>query len=316
MPGLLALASAEDPALRAGAAAALCLLPENLLAIEGLATLLDDSDHAVRLAAYEGAAAAGSRLVDRLPVESLDGVKFLIDRVPSERPMVLAIPRGTPRLVLFGPRTGFVPPVFDADPAGSLLIATPTGFAQALTGLRAGDTAFLPATGRTEAREGPSGPVAEALDATGEAVSLSLGAEADAFTRALPVGATGGPPVTLRCRVVDAERQTLELLGLEPGLDSMPLSVFHRGVSGDEARTERVQPRLAALAWFLAHRPTMDNPQEGLDLTFGRTVEVLDRLARRGAFPAPLIVERNPLADEIAAVEEAAPEPRRDAAEG
>ena len=311
VPGLAELTRDPDPAVRAAAGEALALLPDHMHAVEALAALLDDADRAVRVAAYEAAAASGSRLVDRLAVEDLDGVKFLIDRVPSGRPMVLAVPRDTPRLVLFGPQTGFAPPVFDADPAGVLFIRTPTGFAQALAGLRAGDTAFLPAVGRTEAREGPSGPVAEALDASGAAVSLRLGEAAEAFEQALPL-TRGDRPFTLRCRVIDPERETLELLGVEPGLGTMPLSVFHRNAEGG-AHTERVQPTVAALAWFLAHRPTMDSPQEGLDLSFSRTVGVLDRLSRSGALPAPMALLENPLVAEIAEVEGAAPTPRRDA---
>ncbi len=304
VPGLLAVAGDPSSATRAAAAVSLSLLSRNLRATEGLRRLLDDDEPEVRLAAYEAAAASGNQLVERTPVEDLDGVKFLIDRVPSERPWVLAIPRDTPRLVIFGAQTGFSPPVFDADPAGSLLIRTATGFGQALQGLRTGDTAFLPAVARTQIRE----TTAEAVDARGDIVSLELAGAADAFRDALPLamGVDGGRPVTLRCRVVDAERQTLELLGVEPGLTAMPLSVFYRPTGpGDdnEARTERVSPTVAALAWFLAHRPTMSSPQEGLNLSFGRTVNVLDRLARADALPAPMRLLDNPLAADIAAAE-------------
>ncbi|BAM04041.1 flagellar basal body P-ring protein FlgI [Phycisphaera mikurensis] len=302
---LASLAASGDPATRRAAAASLALLPDDLRATEALAGLLDDADDGVRIAAYE-AVAGGSALVERTAVENLDGVKFLIDRVPAERPLVLAIPRGVPRLVIFGPQTGFTPPVFDADPAGALLIRTPTSFAQAMSGLRDGDTAFLPAVGRTQVRDGAEGPVAEALDAEGAILSVELGGAAEAFASALPLGGSaGGVPATLRCRVEDAGRGTVSLLGLEPGLGSMPLSIFYRGPGGEGATTERVAPTVAALAFFLAHRPTMGTPQEGLDLSYGRTVSVLERLARGGSMPSPMRLLDNPLAARVAEAEAA-----------
>lgn len=306
VPGLLAMAAESDPAERRLAAEALSRLPDNLRATEGLRQLIDDDDESVRLAAYQAAAASGSPLIERLAVEDLDGLKFIIERVPSDKPLVLAVPQGIPRLVLFGLQSGFRPPVFDTDPRASLLIRTPTDFAQALNGLRDGDTAFLPAVARTSSRTGPSGPAAEALDATGGIVSLALGngEAAAAFEELLPVanGGASGRPVTLRCRVVNADLEIFELLGVEPGLSSMPLSVFHRPDDG-EPRIERVQPSVAALTWYLAHRPSMQSPQEGLNLSFSRSINVLDRLARGGFLEAPMRLLPNEIASEIAEAE-------------
>ena len=63
-------------------------------------------------------------------------------------------------------------------------------------------------------------------------------------------------------------------------------------------RTDRHQlvPTVAALAYVLAHAPTLDQPQTGYDLTYGQVADALYQLARQNAIPADVEIDRSTLA--------------------
>lgn len=102
----------EDPVIRARAADALVHLPSSLQGAQTLRRLLDDNDTRVRLAAYESLARINDRtILDRFPVGDGTEVKFLIDRLPSSKPLVYVTQEAVPRLVIFGEDLGFKTPM-------------------------------------------------------------------------------------------------------------------------------------------------------------------------------------------------------------
>ena len=101
------LADYGDPTVRTRVAGALVHLPKSLRGSAALRRLLDDRVTPVRVAAYESLAKNRDPLVDRVPVRGVNGLKFVIDRVSSSRPMVLITQEEYPRLVLFGSQMGF-----------------------------------------------------------------------------------------------------------------------------------------------------------------------------------------------------------------
>jgi Flagellar P-ring protein/HEAT repeats len=109
------LAGHEDPAVRARVAGALALLPRSLKGAGTLTRLLDDKDTSVRVAAYESLATINDRLITNGRVvvsdESGTGVKYIIDTIPSETPLVYISQIGVPRIVIFGQNVGFKSPV-------------------------------------------------------------------------------------------------------------------------------------------------------------------------------------------------------------
>ncbi len=101
------LADHPDLKVRQRVAEALVHLPSSLRGAAALRRLLDDPAREVRIAAYQSLASNHDPLVDRVPVRGVHGLKYVIDRVSSERPMVLITQEDYPRLVLFGPQLGF-----------------------------------------------------------------------------------------------------------------------------------------------------------------------------------------------------------------
>ena len=108
---LTELADHRDPAIRIRVAEALLNLPESLRAAETLADLLDDADPDVRVAAYEAMAVINDPMLDRVPVGDRDRVKFILDRVPAERPMIYVSHARQPRLAVFDPGLVFAEPM-------------------------------------------------------------------------------------------------------------------------------------------------------------------------------------------------------------
>ena len=66
-----------------------------------------------------------------------------------------------------------------------------------------------------------------------------------------------------------------------------------------EGQRHKVEPSVAALAFALAHEPTAELPQEGLNLSYSEVVEVLSHLVERGVIDAELEVRRSPLAQAV-----------------
>ncbi len=65
-----------------------------------------------------------------------------------------------------------------------------------------------------------------------------------------------------------------------------------------KTRTDQHQliPTVAALAYVLAHAPTLDRPETGYDLTYGQLADALYQLARQNAIPADVEIDRSALA--------------------
>ena len=76
-----------------------------------------------------------------------------------------------------------------------------------------------------------------------------------------------------------------------------------------KTRTDQHQlvPTVAALAYILAHAPTLDQPQTGYDLTYGQVADALYQLARQDAIPADVELDRSALASLLERAER--PEP-------
>jgi flagellar basal body P-ring protein FlgI len=108
---LLRVAHLADPALRCRAAGLLVYLPRSLRASEGLQQLLRDGDKSVRIAAYVSLADSGDRIVTRIPIRGRDEVKFFLDIVPSDKPMIYVRQTDYPYIAVFGADTGFRTPL-------------------------------------------------------------------------------------------------------------------------------------------------------------------------------------------------------------
>lgn len=109
------LAEDQYPAIRARAARALAMLPRSIKGSRTLKVLLDDEDVAVRIAAYESLASINDpQITDRRVVvvdEQGTGVKYVIDAVPAENPLVYVTQIGVPRIAVFSPDLGFETPL-------------------------------------------------------------------------------------------------------------------------------------------------------------------------------------------------------------
>jgi len=106
------VASHEDPEIRQRVAEALVHLPRSLKGSQTLKRLLDDDSRQVRIAAYESLSAINDPILDRTPVYSRSGeLKYVIDRVPAEKPLVYITPEHTPRVAIFQPELSFEAPM-------------------------------------------------------------------------------------------------------------------------------------------------------------------------------------------------------------
>ena len=307
---LIALADAADPQTRIAVADGLVHLPRNTRAIAALRNLLSDEDGQVRMAAYQTLSVHGDPMIDSLAVSDQDGIKFVIDRVPSDVPGVFIEAEGLPRIVLFDARQGFRQPVFSALWGNRMTLMSPSSIAQASLGLEEGNTAFLPVARRGPVVDAGNGVrQAEVYDAAGGSATVRA-SNPDAAT-ILAEGLSEDGQITrflVQGRVAEniAGRITIELIGLDRSLEDMPLSVYYRSPREPRPTVHRVSPTVATLAFFLAHRPTMQQPQEGLDLNFGQVVDVLYTLGKNGAIPAEVTLQQSPLANMIADVRQRA----------
>ncbi len=111
-PYLDDLAQSPESELRKRVAELLVHLPRSLRGTRTLHRLLDDADVPVRLQAYESLAAMNDPIIRRQAIDAVDPqrFKFVLDLVPSQRPLVYVAQRGMPRLVIFTPRLGFESP--------------------------------------------------------------------------------------------------------------------------------------------------------------------------------------------------------------
>ena len=74
------------------------------------------------------------------------------------------------------------------------------------------------------------------------------------------------------------------------------LSVYYQPPRRIEGKTYKLMPTVATLAYMLGHKPTMADPQDGLDLTYSRVADVLHQLCKGGHIDAPIEVNTRSLA--------------------
>lgn len=97
-PHLLELAREGDPPIRPAAIELLAEMPPDPQVNNALRRLLAEDELNIRIAAYEALASRGDPMLSRRRVAG----KFLLDVVPSEKPMVYVSQAGLPRIVVFG----------------------------------------------------------------------------------------------------------------------------------------------------------------------------------------------------------------------
>ncbi|GAB4189173.1 MAG: hypothetical protein Kow00105_03680 [Phycisphaeraceae bacterium] len=109
------LADSPDPEVRTRVAKALVMLPRSLKGARTLKKLLDDEQTPVRIAAYESLATISDRLVTDGRVIVADtvseDVKYVVDAIPAEKPLVYITQVGIPRIAIFNPDLGFEVPM-------------------------------------------------------------------------------------------------------------------------------------------------------------------------------------------------------------
>lgn len=108
---LIDLSAHADPDVRRRVAYLLSYLPGNLRASSTLKRLLNDNDKTVRIAAYEAMAESGDTTLSRLPFADAGRTKFILDVVPSDKPMVYVTQQHVPRIAVFGQLTAFNAPM-------------------------------------------------------------------------------------------------------------------------------------------------------------------------------------------------------------
>lgn len=108
---LLALAGHEQAAVRKRTAELMAVLPVGARVTDALSKLVDDVDEDVRLTAYETMALTANPVLRRTPINGSGGFKFLLDLVPSNRPLVYVAHNRLPRVAVFGLNTGFQTPL-------------------------------------------------------------------------------------------------------------------------------------------------------------------------------------------------------------
>ncbi|MEX0655648.1 MAG: flagellar basal body P-ring protein FlgI [Phycisphaeraceae bacterium] len=114
----------DDPAVRQRIAEALVHLPRSVTGSRALKALVNDPEPAVRIAAYESLAAIRDPLVERMPIRSPEGLKFVIDRIPADEPMIYITQEHFPRLVIFDDQLGFRSSMFAQMWDSRLMIRT------------------------------------------------------------------------------------------------------------------------------------------------------------------------------------------------
>lgn len=230
---LSALAKDLDPAVRTRAAEALVLLPRSLQGARTLKMLLNDPDNDVRIAAYESLSEINDPIVTDgrviVPNELGTGIKYIIDTVPADRPLVYVTQVGVPRIVIFKPDLGFTPPLLARLWNNRLMLSM------------SDDQDYMEVFYQPALRRDPDAPTSVQLKA---------------------------------------------------------------------------QPDLKTLVYLMGHKPTTEQPEEGLDLTYSRVVNAVYQLCQQHVVEAPIQVVVSPLAKQIADYDDAnAPQTRPETSE-
>lgn len=82
----------------------------------------------------------------------------------------------------------------------------------------------------------------------------------------------------------------------QPG---QPASVFYQPYGSSEPRTFQIAPTLANLVFLLAHQTSVENPTDGLNLSYSQVAAVVHRLAADRIAHTPVVVRPSPLAQLI-----------------
>jgi len=86
-------------------------LPQSLRGATALKALIDDDDTSVRIAAYESVSRTGDpELVQSTEIGGKGEFKFVLDLVPSKKPLIYITHGAVPRLVIFDSMLGFRTP--------------------------------------------------------------------------------------------------------------------------------------------------------------------------------------------------------------
>jgi len=116
------LADHPEPAFRVRVIDALAFAPKNLRAQRVLTKQLSDPADEVRIAAYEKLVEQQHPLVQRVPIGDGNRVRFMLDLINGQDPMVFVAQRDLPRIVIFGANTPFRTPLFAEFQGGRLML--------------------------------------------------------------------------------------------------------------------------------------------------------------------------------------------------
>lgn len=105
--GLKEFSMSPDPHVRLAASEILANLPDSLVAANQLYDLLNDDVREVRIAAYESLIGMNDPRIERFVFGNENEFKFILDLVPSNRPLVYVIQERFPRIALFNPGVRF-----------------------------------------------------------------------------------------------------------------------------------------------------------------------------------------------------------------
>ncbi len=121
---LIPLAKTGDAATRRRVAQMLVNLPRSIRGASALQGLLDDPDADVRIAAYESLSRNSDPMIQRLPIGQKSDFKFMLDLVPSQRPLIYISQVGFPKIVIFDPGTAFKPSMLSQTWDNHLMVRT------------------------------------------------------------------------------------------------------------------------------------------------------------------------------------------------
>ncbi len=89
------------------------------------------------------------------------------------------------------------------------------------------------------------------------------------------------------------------------------MTVFYQKPGDVEGQTLTIRPTVADLTYLMGHRPSIQNPRDGLDLDYSQVVNAVFQLCDQGAIPVDTHLQINPLAQAIARAEQAGDHLRR-----
>jgi hypothetical protein len=335
LPKLSTQARQADPAMRLRAANALVAMTRNNEARRQVRAMLNDVDPEVRIGAYEALALVRDPAIKRLSVTDGNVHKFFIDRVPSDRPMVVAIQGDELAIVIFGEDIPLRKNVFAKLDENMALRTLPVdSIPVGLSGRFEGDSAFIPihrcgalkmiesltpVSQRDDAELPPPDWRVEVGDAEGNTMLVNIRNEQlqDAFGVSLlnipnRGEASEQPRAIGMVRIVQSAGEddngkptppVGELLALRSPELPLPVALRYRAPGQREARLYRVQPTVASLVYTLGYRVDNFNTQTGPDLSFSQVVRALSALSEQKQFDAPFDAKLSPLAQRIASAQ-------------